>query len=120
MAGVPDVESPVDAYECVLVYDGPASGDLDETTAEGLEAQHVAHLLGLQQRGVVLAVGDVDGAAAVHEPLRGFGLCRTGSVEEVRELVEADPAVQAGLYRIDVTTFVTPHNSLAFPLAGTA
>lgn len=118
MAGVPNVESPLDAYECVLLYDGPASGDLDETTVEGLAAQHVAHLLSLQEQGVVLAAGDVDGASGVRDPLRGFGLCRTGSVDEVRELVEADPAVQAGLYRVDVTTFVTPHNALAFPHAG--
>jgi uncharacterized protein YciI len=117
MTEVPNVQSPLDAYECVLLYDGPASGDLDEATVEGLAAQHVAHLLSLQERGVVLAAGDVDGASGVREPLRGFGLCRTGSVDDVRELVEADPAVQAGLYRVDVTTFVTPQGSFAFPHA---
>lgn len=57
----------------------------------------------------------MDGPARNPEPPCGFGLCRTGSVADVRAMVEADPAVRAGLYRVDVMTFLTPAGSLEFP-----
>ena len=36
-------------------------------------------------------------------------------MDDVRLLMEGDPAVQAGLYRVDVLTFLSPAGSLNFP-----
>ncbi|MEU3456095.1 hypothetical protein ABZ671_21235 [Micromonospora sp. NPDC006766] len=47
------------------------------------------------------------------------GRASSCSVDDLRSAVEADPAVQAGLYRVDVLTFLCPAGSLEFPLART-
>jgi uncharacterized protein YciI len=118
MSGVPEVDFALDTYECIVLYPGPAGRAIEEATVQRLQAEHVRHIQALQERGVILVAGAVDGPARTPDPPCGFGLCQTGSVPEVRALVEADPAVQAGLYRVDVMTFLTPAGSLQFPNAG--
>jgi uncharacterized protein YciI len=117
MSGVPEVDFALDTYECIVLYPGPAGRAIEEATVQRLQAEHVQHIQALQDRAVILVAGAVDGPARTPDPPCGFGLCRTGSVAEVRALIEADPAVQAGLYRVDVMTFLTPAGSLDFPHA---
>lgn len=115
MAGMPMVDYALDEYECIVFYPGPAGRVLKDETAQRLQAEHADYLAKLQNRGVVLVAGAVDGRSRNPDPPCGFGLSRTGSVDDVRMLVEADPAVQAGLYRVDVLTFLAPAGSLVFP-----
>lgn len=117
MSEVPYVDYALDTYECIVLYPGPAGRAIEEATAQRLQAEHLRHIQALQERGIILVAGAVDGPARNPDPPIGFGLCRTGSVDEVRVLVEADPAVLAGLYRVDVMTFLTPAGSLEFPHA---
>jgi uncharacterized protein YciI len=114
---VPEVDFALDTYECIVLYPGPAGRAIEEATVQRLQAEHLQHIQALQDRRVILVAGAVDGPASRPDPPIGFALCRTGSVAEVRSMVEADPAVQAGLYRVDVMTFLTPAGSLDFPLA---
>ncbi|MCO1597796.1 YciI family protein [Micromonospora sp. RHAY321] len=117
MAGVPQVDFALDTYECVVIYPGAAGRALPPETVQRLQAEHAEHMQALQRRGIILVAGSIDGTTNNPEPPIGFGLARTGSVEDVRSVLEADPAVQAGLYRLDVLTFLCPAGSLEFPLA---
>ncbi|MEV4540936.1 YciI family protein [Micromonospora echinaurantiaca] len=119
MAAVPQVDFALDTYECIVLYPGAAGRALPAETVQRLQSEHAEHMQALQRRGIVLVAGSVDGPARNPEPPIGFGLSRTGSVDDVRSVMEADPAVQAGLYRVDVMTFLCPAGSLEFPLAKT-
>ncbi|MCL7455690.1 YciI family protein [Micromonospora echinofusca] len=119
MTGVPQVDFALDTYECIVLYPGAAGRALPAETVQRLQAEHLAHMQALQRRGIILIAGSVDGPAREPDPPIGFGLARTGSVDDVRSVMEADPAVQAGLYRVDVMTFLCPEGSLEFPLVKT-
>jgi uncharacterized protein YciI len=119
MAATPRVDFALDTYECIVLYPGPSGRALPEETVQRLQAEHLRHMRALHRRGVILIDGSVDGPAREPDPPIGFGLARTGSVDDVRSVMEADPAVQAGLYRVDVLTFLCPAGSLEFPLAKT-
>ncbi|MGC4805863.1 YciI family protein [Micromonospora sp. DT233] len=119
MTGLPQVDSALDTYECIVLYPGAAGRALPEETVQRLQAEHTEHMLALQRRGIVLLVGSIDGPAREPDPPIGFGLARTGSVDGVRDVMQADPAVQAGLYRVDVLTFLCPAGSVDFPLVKT-
>ncbi|RKN51301.1 YciI family protein [Micromonospora endolithica] len=117
MSGLPQVDFALDTYECIVLYPGASGRALPAETVQRLQAEHIAHMQALQRRGIILISGAVDGPAREPDPPLGFGLARTGSVDDVRSVMEADPAVQAGLYRVDVMTFLCPAGSLEFPLA---
>ncbi|MGN9775708.1 YciI family protein [Micromonospora sp. H33] len=119
MTGMPEVDFALDTYECIVLYPGPSGRALPAETVQRLQAEHLAHMQALQRRGIILVAGAVDGPAREPDPPLGFGLARTGSVDDVRSVMEADPAVQAGLYKVDVMSFYCPAGSLEFPLAKT-
>ncbi|RIV36944.1 YciI family protein [Micromonospora radicis] len=117
MATEPRLDFALDTYECIVLYPGTAGRSLPPETIRQLQAEHAEHMQALQRRGIILVAGAVDGNDAREpDPPLGFGLARTGSVDDVRSVMEADPAVQAGLYRVDVMTFLCPAGSLEFPL----
>ncbi|TCB98000.1 hypothetical protein E0H26_10445 [Micromonospora zingiberis] len=120
MTGEPRLDFALDTYECIVLYPGTAGRSLPAETIQRLQAEHAEHMQALQRRGIILVAGAVDGNDAREpDPPLGFGLARTGSVDDVRSVMEADPAVQAGLYRVDVMTFLCPAGSLEFPLVKT-
>ncbi|GIJ12808.1 YciI family protein [Micromonospora andamanensis] len=119
MSGEPQVDFALDTYECIVLYPGAAGRALPTETVQRLQAEHASHMQAMQRRGIILVAGAVDGQARDPDPPLGFGLARTGSVDDVRSVMEADPAVQAGLYRVDVMTFLCPAGSLEFPLVKT-
>ncbi|WP_432959192.1 YciI family protein [Micromonospora haikouensis] len=116
---MPQVDFALDTYECIVLYPGPAGRALPAETVQRLQAEHTEHMRALQRRGIVLVAGSIDGPGRESDPPIGFGLARTGSVDDVRSVMEADPAVQAGLYAVDVMTFLCPAGSVEFPLART-
>ncbi|WP_320067008.1 YciI family protein [Micromonospora sp. RTGN7] len=119
MTGMPQVDAALDTYECIVLYPGPSGRALPAETIQQLQAEHTEHMRALQGRGIVLVAGSIDGPAREPDPPIGFGLAHTGSVDDVRSVMEADPAVQAGLYRVDVLTFLCPAGSVEFPLVKT-
>ncbi|TDC41142.1 YciI family protein [Micromonospora sp. KC213] len=119
MTDRPQLDFALDTYECIVLYPGPAGPVLPQETVQRLQAEHLAHMQALQRRGLVLVAGSIDGPAREPAPPIGIGLARTGSVDDVRTVMEADPAVQAGLYQVDVLTFLCPAGALEFPLART-
>ena len=65
--------------------------------------------------GSSCAAGPVPDGPAEDEDICGLGLFQKGSVDTVRQLVEQDPGVQQGLYRIDVMTWLTRPGTVAVP-----
>jgi hypothetical protein len=47
--------------------------------------------------------------------LRGLGFYRTGSLDQSRQLAEADPAVRAGRLAVEIMTWYCPPGTMSQP-----
>jgi uncharacterized protein YciI len=86
----------------------------DKAAREVLFRQHLGHLQAMARAGklaVAGPLGDQDDKTA-----RGIGLWRT-SLEETRRLSSEDPAVRAGVFKVEAMTWSTEKGALAFPVA---
>jgi uncharacterized protein YciI len=80
----------------------------DDATASAMQDAHLHHLATLHEQGHLLAAGPLD-----HDRYRGLTLMR-GTVDEVRALKEADPAVQAGRFDVVVMPWQVPAGAVQF------
>jgi uncharacterized protein len=103
-----------DTYRLVMLRRGPRAHqyDDDEEVLERLQAQHLAHLDAMRERGALLVAGPFRDQE--DETFRGVCVYRTG-LAETRELAESDPSVQAGRMAVEVMTWLTQRGALAFP-----
>jgi uncharacterized protein len=86
----------------------------DKAARDVLFHQHLGHLQAMARAGKLVVagpLGDQDDKTA-----RGIGLWRT-SLEEARRLSSEDPAVKAGVFKIEAMTWSTEKGALAFPVA---
>lgn len=104
-----------DTHTLVLLRRGPRALEFSDAELEQLQAQHLAHLDSLRERGVLLVAGPFDDQP--DETFRGLALYRT-DLEETRRLSEQDPSVRAGRMAVDVMTWLTKKGELAFPRGG--
>jgi uncharacterized protein YciI len=105
----------LESYELVLLRRTRQARELDEETIERIFLEHLEYTVGLVNSGQQLAAGPVRDSPAEDEHICGMGLFQQGSLDKVRELVNADPGVRQGLYRVDVMTWQTPAGRIAFP-----
>ena len=101
-----------DTYSLVLLRRGPRAHEFGEEELETLQAQHLAHLGAMGERGALLVAGPFRDQE--DESFRGICIYRTG-LAETRSLAEADPSVQAGRMRVEVMTWLTQRGALSFP-----
>ena len=97
------------SYSFVLLRRGPRALEFSDDELEVLQAQHLAHLAAMHERGVLVLAGPFSEQA--DETMRGFCLYST-SLEETRELANQDPSVRAGRMAVDVMTWWTAPGSL--------
>jgi uncharacterized protein len=85
--------------------------ELDQNAQDALQDAHMAHLADLHQAGYLLAAGPLLG-----EPDRAFrGLSiLAAEPDQARVLKQQDPAVQAGLYRVEYMPWLVPAGAVAF------
>jgi hypothetical protein len=104
----------LESYTFLLLLKGDRYDDIDPETAGALNTEHLKHTLGQREAGHVLAAGALrtDAETAV----RGLGFYRVPP-DEARRMSEDDPAIRAGMYRVETYTFLGPKDGLAFPLA---
>lgn len=102
-------------YQLVLLRRGPKAEGLSEAELKKLQAGHLAHLGRMAESGKMVAAGPFGNQQDAS--YRGLCLYRTATVEEARQLAEADPAVQAGRLRVEVMTWYTEKGYIAFPKA---
>jgi uncharacterized protein YciI len=99
-------------YELVLLRRQQPQPVLPEAEAELLQRQHLGHLHTMSTAGHLLAAGPLRDQP--DEDWRGLCLYQVGSLTDARTLAEADPAVRAGLFTVDVMHWYTPKSELSF------
>ena len=103
----------LEAFELVLLRtpeNAPAYGDAELAR---IQAEHLAHHARLRESGQVVTNGPVRDQPDAS--LRGLAFYRTGSLEQARQLAEADPAVRAGRLAIEVMTWYCPPGTMSKP-----
>ena len=98
----------LDHYTIVLLVKNSAGPELDDEAAAALQDAHMSHLADLHEAGYLLAAGPLAG-----ETLRGLSILNV-EPERARELKEADPAVRAGVYTIEVIPWMVPRGAMHF------
>lgn len=84
----------LEAFELVLLRRPASAPDYSQTELDRIQREHLAYHEWLREQGQVATNGPVNGQA--DPSLRGLTFYRTGSLEQSRQLAEADPAVRAG------------------------
>src|SRR5215831_15137427 len=100
-----------DRFTITLLVLRPDAPELDQAAADALQDAHMAHLADLHAAGHLLAAGPLLGA-----PDRAFRGLSILNVEPERAIAlkEEDPAVHAGLYRIEAFPWLVPAGAMTF------
>ena len=101
----------LESYTFVLLRRGPRAAEYGEEELDRLQDEHLAYLDSMRASGDMLAAGPFSDQA--DETLRGFCIFKT-SLDRTRELIGADPSVQAGRIQADVMTWLTHPGSVRF------
>ncbi len=98
-----------DRFTIALLILRPDAPRLDDEAADALQDAHMAHLADLHEAGHLLAAGPLLG----DERFRGLSILDVDA-ERARALEEADPAVRAGRFSVEVLTWMVPAGAMAF------
>ena len=103
----------LEAFELVLLRTPENPPAYDDTELKRIQAEHLAHHARLRESGQVVTNGPVRDQLDVS--LRGLTFYRTGSLEEARQLAEADPAVRTGRLAAEIMTWYCPPGTMSKP-----
>ena len=98
-----------DQFTIALLILRPEAPELDDAAADALQDAHLAHLAELHEQGHLLAAGPLLG----DDVYRGLSILNVPP-EEARGLKEADPAVRAGRYSVEVLPWMVPAGAITF------
>ncbi|MEI6867534.1 MAG: YciI family protein [Actinomycetes bacterium] len=97
-----------DQFSLCFLVAKPNPPEMSPAVAGELQNAHMSHLADLHESGDLLAAGPTGNPA-----YRGVCLFRT-EVEQTKELISADPAVQAGWFEITVIPWLVPSGAMSF------
>ncbi len=100
----------LEAFELVLLRTAEDAPDYADAELNRIQQEHLAHHARLRATGQVVTNGPVRDQP--DPALRGLTFYRTGSLEQARQLAEADPAVQAGRLTIEIMTWYCPPGTM--------
>ena len=100
-----------DSYTVVLLLTPPDAPQLGDEDADALQDAHLAYLSELHEAGHLLAAGPLPGEPG--RRYRGISVFR-GVPDEIRQLAERDPAVQAGWFELEVLPWMVPAGAISF------
>ena len=103
----------LEAFELVLLRRPAGAPDYPEAELDRIQREHLAHHARLRDSGQIVTNGPV--VEQPDESLRGLTFYRTGSLEQARELAEADPAVRAGRLGVEIMTWYCPPGTMSKP-----
>ena len=83
--------------------------ELTDDELDALQAEHVAYLSSLRERGIIAVGGPFEGQP--DERWRGISIYRVPP-EEARRYIEQDPSVRRGRLTFDVWTWLVPVGEL--------
>ena len=99
--GVSAQEKPfqMDHYVMVFLYRAPNRPNIPEADSNKIQEGHMANIRHMAEIGKLLLAGPFED----NGDLRGLFLFKPGvSIDEVKKLVDADPAVKAGRLRYEL------------------
>jgi uncharacterized protein YciI len=102
-----------DSFTVVLLELRGDAPKLDEAATAALQDAHLSYLADLHDSGALLACGPLLGAPGGVRPFQGLNLFKTDLGTALR-LAEADPAVQAGRYRLAAQPWAVPGGAMSF------
>ena len=100
-----------DRWTVLLVEHRRDAPRLDNDEAAALQDAHLAYLARLHEEGHLLTAGPVQGPAGTS--ITGVCIYRD-AVEDARTLAERDPAVRAGVLRVEVFSWQVPGGAIRF------
>jgi len=103
----------LEAFELVLLRTPAQAPDYEDAELERIQQEHLAHHARWRATGQVVTNGPVRDQP--DPALRGLAFYRTGSLEQARQLAEADPAVLAGRLTIEIMTWYCPPGTMSRP-----
>lgn len=89
-------------YQMVFLYKGP-NRDQDSTETMRIQEEHMANIQRLGDEGKLIVAGPF----LDDKDLRGIFVFDSESEEEVKDLVETDPAIIAGRLRYEIHPWMT-------------
>ena len=91
-------------YQLVMLKAGPASASAKTPDGQAIIKKHVAYMYKLGADRKSMAAGPLlDGGE-----IQGLLIVKAATPEEARQLESADPAVQAGIFTVEVASFLSP------------
>jgi uncharacterized protein YciI len=103
----------LEEFELVFLRRPDPPTPYDEETLTRIQREHLDYLASLRDRGLIVVNGPVQDQP--DESLRGLSFFRTGSIDETRQLAEADPAVLAGRLTVEVMRWWCPPGLMVAP-----
>jgi len=99
-----------DRCTSVLRLTNPDAPELDDEAVAALQDAPMSHLADLHAAGHLLAAGPLSDQQRFY---RGLSILNV-EPERARELKEADPAVQAGIFTVVAIPWMVPAGALAY------
>lgn len=103
----------LEAFELVLLRRPASPPDYPRAELDQIQREHLEYHARLRETGKVVTNGPVDGQ--LDPSLRGLAFYRTGSLEQSRQLADADPAVRAGRLTVEIMTWYCPPGTMTRP-----
>jgi uncharacterized protein len=103
----------LEAFELVLLRRPASAPDYPDEELDRIQREHLAFHAELRAAGQIVTNGPV-----VDQPdpsLRGLTFYRTGSLDQSRQLAEADPAVRAGRLAVEIMTWYCAPGTMSRP-----
>ncbi len=98
----------VQTYYIYFLNKGPNYGTGTPEEQKSLQARHIGHLESLG------AAGKIAGPFGSEGPRRGLVILKSNSLASARTTAEADPAVKAGTFTVEIYTLMVPRNWFDF------
>jgi len=93
-------------YQLVMLKKGPAAATMTSPDGQKIVQQHVAYMYKLGADGKSMAAGPFSDGGEI----QGILIVKAATADEAREIESADPAVKAGVFTVEVASFLSPDN----------
>lgn len=103
----------LEEFQLVLLRRPAVAAELDDATADRLQAEHLAFYAGLRRTGEVVTNGPMRDQP--DEALRGMAIFTAGSLDKARQIAQQDPLVLAGRLEIEAMIWWCPAGTMARP-----
>lgn len=101
-----------DLWTVLLLHRQSDPPNVDSDASDAIQDAHLAYLERLHADGRLVAAGPVRGPEG-KTTLAGFCIYCTG-LDETRALGDEDPAVKAGIFRVEVFSWMVPRGAMKF------